>query len=197
MKYVSSKSIENLKNRPNYQKILQNDINATNKRITKVINSYMTLQNNFLVVSANKAKVIAKFDSGKSLIPVVGVFDVVGEKIRRGLTGKNKPGYFHRQFMIGISKYFVELTEKFYDNGVAKMIEKYVTKTNNLKAAFPSLASQFEAMQEQTIMNFKKLGERNDKVFDAHLTNMLGAMKAYSKRLNTRMIIKLATLGFK
>lgn len=77
---------------------------------------------------------IAKFDSGKSLIPVVGVFDVVGEKIRRGLTGKNKPGYFHKQFMIGISKYFVELTEKFYDNRVAKMIEKYVTKTNNLKS---------------------------------------------------------------
>lgn len=197
MKYVTPESIEVLKKQPDYNKILKRDINATNKNIAKAINSYINIQNNFLLVSAKKAKEIATFDSLKSLIPIVGAVDVVGEKIKRNITGKNKPGYFHKQAMIGISKYFAELTEKFYDKGIAYIVEDYITKTNNLKEAFPNLATRLESMQEQTVLNFKRLGERNDKVFEAHLTNMLAAMKAYNKRLNTRMILKALTLGLK
>ena len=197
MKYSTPEQIKILLTNKNAINILIEDLEETNKIINLAFNNYIQIQNNYMKQSAEKAARIAKMDSVKSIIPVYGIIDIAAEKLKRILFGKYKAGSTQKEHMLGICLDFVDITDEFFHKGIENLVLKYLEKTNNLQKFFPKISLILQQAQNQIIDNFKKITERNDKVYKINIENLSNAMKKYNKRLNTRFTIKLLTLGLK
>lgn len=136
-------------------------------------------------------------DSFKSAIPVYGGIDIAAEKVKRLFIGKYKASSTQKTHMLALSFDFVDITDEFFHNGLEKLITQYLEKVNNIKNIFPEIFNNLTGKRDIIENNFRKIIDRNDKVYDMHLENMLKAMKVYNKRLNVRGLLKLATLGLK